>query len=690
MTELQRILSLTPAQRTEADLVYLESHKPELTPEQIAQLESEKTPAVEPPVETPAPEVTSTPEITPAPEATPAAEATPVVPPAEDSGEDEVVEAKSVLTKKIGTEVHKAFQIEIKEMANGHLEAIVNSGQEDRSGEILDMKGLDIKTYMKNPVLANGHDYSKPSVGRTHKLTKRKDGSLDAEFEFATDIDGYDEPKILDQLYRKGYQFAFSIGFIPKEVQGNVYTTSEMIEFSPVLIGADARALLKSKALLKQKGIDIGISDTHNDAHMKNLAEILAKSIEDLTLKEIAILKEHKAELSAEQLTQYASVLEEKAVDKTAEKVEALEKEVADMKANESTTRKSIAIAGAASSEITKEVKLFHYLRGLKSGNFKEYIDVMQKAATDPMSTSNTGEVVPPAEFIAEIQRLEEEVGVAARYATVRRSTNGAGLIYVLGDDDLTIYDTAEGGKKKSTSLTYDSLTLAWRKFAGILPMTDELTADSAIDLWNDATQRFARAFARRGDELVFTEVSTGGVTKDGILNVAGTNIVTLSGDSIEDLSYDDLVEMIYGVPSQSGNTGSFFGNRSILGVLMKLKDENSRPLWNSSLQEGAPGTILGRPFVQTEVLPGLTASESDLPFLVYGDLRYATLGERTDVQMKVFDAGTVGGVGEDDDDGHAINLLTQDAQALRAVKRMNAVVRFPAAFSVAVTATGS
>ena len=681
MNELQRILALKKEDRTESDLAYLTAHAEELSEEQKSQLAEEQKPE-EDATENDSEEVET-------PDESSSVEKETVT----EDGQNES-KTESLIAKNIGKTIYKNFQVKVKELPNGHLMAVVNSGKEDRHGEILDIRGLDITEYMTNPILANGHDYSKPSVGITHKLIKRKDGSLDAEFSFATDVDGYDEPKILDQLYRKGYQKGFSIGFIAHETEGNVYTKSTMIEFSPVLIGADARALLKSKDLLNKKGIDNEVKDSHNDSYMKyNLAEILKKAISDLTIGEIEFLKEHQKELTIEQSKFFASVIEEKSADaEMASTVKALAEKVATLEASEKVEHKSIAdkTGELHSKDATKEVKLMLFVKGLQSGNFQQYINVVGKAATDPMNTSNTSQVVPPAEFLVEIERMEEQVGIAARFATVRRSKNGAGLTYTLGDDDLEIYDTDEAGHKKSTSLTYKQKTLAWKKWAGILPLTDELNEDSAVDLWNDAIQRFSRAYAKKADQLVFTANLSGGNNKKGILYETGTNQVTLAGDSIEDITYEDLVDMIYGVPSQSANTGAFWLNRDIIPVLMKLKDDQNRPLWIPSIREGAPATILGKPYYEVSVLPSLTDSESSLPFMAFGDLRYVTLGERTDIQMKVFDTGTVGGVGEDDTEGNEINLMTQDAQALRAVKRMNAVVRFPEAFSVATTATGS
>jgi HK97 family phage major capsid protein len=305
------------------------------------------------------------------------------------------------------------------------------------------------------------------------------------------------------------------------------------------------------------------------------------------------------------------------------------------------------------------------------------------------MNTGSDGVLLPPQEFVTEILRLEETVGVARQFATLRTMTSGSGIKYLLGADDVEIFDTAEGGKKKSTKLSFNYQTLLWRKFAGILPITDELTEDSAIDLWNEATKRFARAYTVREDQLVFTEVANGGNTKAGIVNVAGTKVVTV--DSISTVTYDDFVDMMYGVPSMSGKTGRWFLNRKAVKIAMKLKDENKNPMWMAAVAGGNPATILGAPYTETEVLQDPDQADPGDAIIVFGDLRYSTLAERTDLKIKIFDTGSVGDPDDSDqDDLTDINLLTDDGQAMRCVKRMNAICRFPAAFAVMKIKVGS
>ena len=592
------------------------------------------------------------------------------------------------MKENIGKTIMRQFSSIVKDLGSGMMEAIVSSEALDRHGEIISMKGLDVKEYMKNPVVVDGHDYSMPSVGRTHKLTKTSDGKLVAKFEWAKDIS--ERAKLLYNLYKDKFQFAFSIGFIPEEVDGNTYTKSTMIEFSPVLIPANPEALL----LAKKKGLDTLISASYNEGNMKfELKDILAKEVGSLTVDEIAFLKEKEAELSAEDKAKFVSVLEVKKEETpdvakiVADAVKPLAEAIEEIKKNDPVTVKNINLNGKnGDEEATKELKFMLYVKGLQEKDMGKYLEVMGK---DAMNTTDDEVLLPPQEFIAEVERLEEQYGVARRFATIRRSTNGAGIKYLLGDDDLEIFDTAEGAAKTSTKLSYAEKTMAWRKFAGILPINDELTEDSAIDLWKDATNRFARAYSRQEDILVFTQTTGVAPINPGVLGVSGVNEVVMTGDSFEDLEdegYDILSKMIWGVPTPSEANGRFYMNREILGVVQRIKDEDGRPIWQRAMADGTPATILGKPYEVVEVMPKLSDDDVDTGFIIFGDLKYVTLGERTGMVIKIFDTGMVGDADEETQ-GNDLNLLTQDIQAMRAVKRMNAVVRFATAFSVAKTA---
>lgn len=316
----------------------------------------------------------------------------------------------------------------------------------------------------------------------------------------------------------------------------------------------------------------------------------------------------------------------------------------------------------AAQDRIGKEEKFKQFVLNVRNNDF-----VSLKAAGN---TTSLGDVIPPTEFISEVFRLEEEYGVAERDADVRR-TDRTSITMILGDDDIQVTNVAEAGVKPSKKLAYLPFELTFKKWAGILPLTDELLEDSAINLWADATQRFARAFARKADELVFTDSAS------GIVNEEGVNDIEVY--SINQLTADHLNLAMYGVPTGSMANGKFYFHRTILGFLQRLKDSDGRYILATGPNGPVSGTLWNRPYELTEVLPSYDATDSGDEFIVFGDLKYTVLGMRTQMKIDMSNSAVVG----DPDGGSDLNSWTQDLTSMRAVKRMNAKVKFPEAYSV-------
>lgn len=571
-----------------------------------------------------------------------------------------------------------------KDLGEGILEAIVASSSKDRHGEILDINGLDISKYKQNPVVLWAHDYSKPPIGRTLSL-KKQDGKLIAKIKFAIHEDEFAHK--IYKLYKGGYMKAFSIGFIPLEMDKDRYTKSEMIEHSavPVPANSEALALAVSKGLINKKDIGLLVKQKKGDNTMLVLKEVLAKRPVDLSGEERAFLIESSSELTDAQKAVYKDILvevkqEDSSVD---EKLASLSEAVENItKSLDTVEKKDIGVQkGKLSfdSEVKKEDKLKLWVKGLVTKDYSDYMNVVGKNA---MNSTDDDAVLPPEEFIAEVSRLEEEFGVAARFANVRR-TNNNNLRGVKGGDDLAFVKTAELGLKAKQATSYDPYNLTHLEYTGIVPVSDTLLEDSAIDLWNDITGRFARAAAQREDQLVFTEND---VADDvfGILQASGTAQLSVGAniDAFDGADgADKLNEMLYAVPTPSMSNGRYFLHRTVLGQIQRMKDSEGRYIWQPGINGSATGTIWGMPYTLTEVLPSLNEIEAGDAFMIFGDLRNTTLSIRVPMQTKFFDSGVI----TDADGNVVLNLMQQDAQAIRARLRMNQVHVHPEAYSVLV-----
>ena len=161
--------------------------------------------------------------------------------------------------------VRKGYEVTIEEQDDEDrtITARVSTSDRDRDGEIVEPKGIELKDYRANPVLAWCHKYDHPAVGKA-LWSKTDANGLICKFQFA-ETQFADE---LYQLYKGGFMKAFSIGFIPMEYDQKTKTHQKisLLEVSAVLVPANqsalvmeayAKGLIKSEALVHDLGLDI-------------------------------------------------------------------------------------------------------------------------------------------------------------------------------------------------------------------------------------------------------------------------------------------------------------------------------------------------------------------------------------------------------------------------------------------------
>jgi HK97 family phage prohead protease len=150
----------------------------------------------------------------------------------------------------------KEFVGEIKDVNNEErtLTALISTGAVDRMGEVIDPKGIDLRNFRKNPIVAWAHDYTALPIGKA--LWTRKDPrGIISKVQFAT----HQFADEVFNLYKEKFLNAFSVGFIPtewvdgdgKKTPARTYTKWELLEYSAVPVPANAEAL----QLAIQKGV---------------------------------------------------------------------------------------------------------------------------------------------------------------------------------------------------------------------------------------------------------------------------------------------------------------------------------------------------------------------------------------------------------------------------------------------------
>ncbi len=172
--------------------------------------------------------------------------------------------------------------------------------------------------------------------------------------------------------------------------------------------------------------------------------------------------------------------------------------------------------------------------RGNRGTAHEGQAEVAKTGYANETTAADGAVLIPDAEFVTTVFDNLPTYGVAFTYADVRQTDRTSVRVLSL-DTGLTFYATAEAGTKTGAKLAFAKNEVSLQKFAVIVPSTDELSDDAAIDYWNLVTRELTRAYAKKADELVFTDERTGGsagtsTERAGLINLNGVTTKAIAG----------------------------------------------------------------------------------------------------------------------------------------------------------------
>jgi HK97 family phage major capsid protein len=448
-----------------------------------------------------------------------------------------------------------------------------------------------------------------------------------------------------------------------------------------------------------------------------NIAKLIAKFVKkgysSLTDEEKALLKENKSLMTEEQVKKFDGEeaegddagedkeaeaddsVDEKALremiskgvqSEISSKIEGLASELtAKFVAGVNEARKKAIDAGEKKVEGKKD-ETRKFLKALFSKDVEAMKEFKSKAVnTDDDDGAKAGLLIPE-ELRAEVLRLAQvEYGVARRemwYLPFSGAGNSRKIPTLASG--ITVFWTDEGAKKGGTQPVFGVITQTLKKLAAIIPFTEEILEDSAIDLTSLTAQLFAEAVSKEEDLQFF---AGSGTPWTGIINNASVNVVSLgAGEVANDTTADDLLDMIDLTPAGALPGSKWYLNRTMLSVFRKLKDTQGNYIFQRP-SETTPAQIWDFPYVLVEALPGKTFATANKGFLIFGNLKMScVLGDKQAIRAKMLDQATI----TDGDGATVINLAEQDMVALRLEERVGYVIALPSAITVLKTGTSS
>lgn len=259
--------------------------------------------------------------------------------------------------------------------------------------------------------------------------------------------------------------------------------------------------------------------------------------------------------------------------------------------------------------------------------------------------TDNVGGFLVEPEWATEIVSIRDMFGLAPRLCRRFRATHSkefriptlsthASVAWI--DEDTTITE-------QSVVLARPSITM--KKLAAIATFSSEVMADSIPQIRDFVVEDLGRGFAREIDRVAFAgDVSGLSDPFNGIMFASGVaEVVAESGvNTYAEVTYNNLVDLMDEVDEFAAENGVWIFSNSLLNAIRKIKDTQGRPLFTTGdfttqMSADAPGTLFGRPYYRSAVMPKQTdsGSQASKSFIIFGDPKFYALVDRED-QMAI------------------------------------------------------
>ena len=214
------------------------------------------------------------------------------------------------------------------------------------------------------------------------------------------------------------------------------------------------------------------------------------------------------------------------------------------------------------------------------------------------------------------------------------------------------VTDTGASTDTKPTSkMSWKDKNLVAEEIAVIVPIHENTLADSKFDIWGQVRPLVVAEFGRVLDLAIFQGVNKPASWTDQALipgAIAAGNTLEATADVAED--FNDAFSL---VENDEFDVNAVYTGRFMRSQLRGLRDSQNRPVYLDALRsDGDTSSIYGQDlFYVTN-----RSWDRNQAIALVGDRDAVTLGIREDVQVKLLDQATVGG----------INLAERDMVAMR------------------------
>ena len=298
-----------------------------------------------------------------------------------------------------------------------------------------------------------------------------------------------------------------------------------------------------------------------------------------------------------------------------AEKLEALDKRVAEQRAA------SQAPAGQPSQ---KEVELRAFANYLRDGRITEEVRTA-------LTTENSAVMIPKEISQQIILGLQGQFELMSKFG-LRITPHAKTFVEPILTGDMTLKRISVGAANDEGTAAFEGIEIkAYDYRLPVIPLSLTLLEGSDADIQGAIVALLTEHIARGLTKLALT----GGTAADGVSALVPKVVVTTAASATA-ITYSDLVDLLAKVkaPHSSQGVASWVMNSATRAALMKVLDQNGRPIFIESAREGEPDRILGRPVVIDDNMDDIGAGKTPI---LFGDLKKYVMRIVQGVKVRVY-----------------------------------------------------
>ena len=166
-----------------------------------------------------------------------------------------------------------------------------------------------------------------------------------------------------------------------------------------------------------------------------------------------------------------------------------------------------------------------------------------------------------------------------------------------------------------SVDPTFGSITIKSFTYSSKpILVSNILLQDSAFGLENFLVNAMAERIWKAFEEHLAT--GNGTTQPHGIVTAAANS--SISGVGATAITFDNLIDLMHSVDPNYRKNGTWLFNDNTLKALRKIKDSESKPIWQGNYTDNNPSTILGRPYQVSTNIADIGASAKSV---LFGDM---------------------------------------------------------------------